>query len=93
MAASKETTPASDAKASDASKTITFTEKEERVLKVAWSCLKSGPPDVDIEKLTKAGGFNTQKTAANTWGVIKKKLLAMAPAAAEGAEGVEGEFT
>lgn len=43
-----------------------FTDKEERVLKVAWSCLKSGPPDVDMEKLMKAGGFNTLKTTSNT---------------------------
>jgi hypothetical protein len=28
-----------------------------------------------MEKLTKLGGFNTQKTASNTWGVIKKKLF------------------
>ncbi|GAB1743230.1 hypothetical protein NU219Hw_g9083t1 [Hortaea werneckii] len=64
----------------------TFTEKEERVMKIAWTCLKSGPPDVDIAKLTKAAGFNTSKTAANTWGTIKKKLLSMA---GDGEEGVE----
>ncbi|RMY98125.1 hypothetical protein D0862_07727 [Hortaea werneckii] len=66
----------------------TFTEKEERVMKIAWTCLKSGPPDVDIAKLTKAAGFNTSKTAANTWGVIKKKLLSMA---GDGEEGVEAQ--
>ena len=43
-----------------------FTEKEEKVLKVAWACLKSGPPDVDMEKLMKAAGFNTLKTTSNT---------------------------
>ena len=78
---SKEATPASDAKSSDAAKTTTekslFTDKEERVLKAAWSCMKTGPPEIDLEKLTKLGGFNTQKTASNTWGVIKKKLLSM----------------
>ena len=26
----------------------TFTEKEENVMKIAWSCLKSEPPDVDL---------------------------------------------
>ncbi|KAI5193628.1 hypothetical protein E4T39_08864 [Aureobasidium subglaciale] len=57
-------------------KIVTFTDKEELVLKAAWRCLKSGPPEVDMEKLTKAAGFNTLKTAANTWGVIKKKLFA-----------------
>lgn len=67
----------------------TFTEKEERVLKAAWSCLKS-PPEIDMEKLVIAAEFNTTKTAQNTWGVIKKKLkdLNPQPAAAEG----EGKF-
>lgn len=60
-----------------------FTDKEERVLKAAWHCLKS-PPEIDIEKLRVAAEFNTTKTAANTWGVIKKKLASLAPPAAEG---------
>lgn len=66
----------------------TFTEKELRVLQHAWSCLKS-PPEIDLEKLRVAAGFNTPKTASNTWGVIKKKLAAMA--AGEGS-GEGGEF-
>lgn len=82
-------TKTSSAAAADKKDTTvpTFTEKEDRVMKIAWTCLKSGPPDVDIAKLTKAAGFNTSKTAANTWGVIKKKLLSM------GGEGGEGEET
>nr|POE65024.1 putative urease accessory protein uref-like [Quercus suber] len=68
------TTPAPESKSA-----ITFTEKEEHVLRVAWACLKSGPPEVDIVKLTTAGGFKTNKTAANTWGTIKKKLAQMNP--------------
>lgn len=66
----------------------TFTEKELRVLQHAWSCLKS-PPEIDLEKLRVAAGFNTPKTASNTWGVIKKKLAAMS-AGEGGGEG--GEF-
>jgi hypothetical protein len=27
-------------------KAVVFTEKEEMILKVAWRCLKSGPPEV-----------------------------------------------
>lgn len=38
-----------------------FTEREEAVMKIAWSCLKGGPPEIDIEKLRVAGGFNTAK--------------------------------
>ncbi|KAI7545248.1 hypothetical protein KC331_g6331 [Hortaea werneckii] len=95
----KDTTPlGSDAETSSAAAAAadkkdttvpTFTEKEERVMKIAWTCLKSGPPDVDIAKLTKAAGFNTTKTAANTWGAIKKKLLSMGGDGGE--EGVEGQ--
>ncbi|KAI4749001.1 hypothetical protein E4T50_00786 [Aureobasidium sp. EXF-12298] len=56
-------------------KAVVFTEKEEMVLKAAWRCLKSGPPEIDMEKLMRAAGFNTMKTTSNTWGVIKKKLF------------------
>ncbi|KAK5716849.1 hypothetical protein LTR17_016300 [Elasticomyces elasticus] len=73
---SKAATPASDAAAVEKA---LFTPKEEAVLKVAWSCLKSGAPEIDFEKLVKAYGFNTTKTAQNTWGVIKKKLASITP--------------
>lgn len=33
---------------------------------------------VDMKKLTELAGFNTEKTCSNTWGVIKKKLAAIA---------------
>ncbi|KAK5690750.1 hypothetical protein LTR97_011911 [Elasticomyces elasticus] len=88
---SKAATPASDAAAVEKS---LFTPKEEAALKVAWLCLKSGPPDVDMAKFQKMAGFNTTKTASNTWGVIKKKLLSLAPkedGAEDGAEGAEAE--
>ncbi|RMY08903.1 hypothetical protein D0868_04546 [Hortaea werneckii] len=97
----KDTTPVgSDVKTSSAAAAAsekkdttvpTFTEKEERVMKIAWTCLKSGPPDVDIAKLTKAAGFNTSKTAANTWGAIKKKLLSMGGDGEEGAEAQDAQ--
>ncbi|KAI7236749.1 hypothetical protein KC330_g3582 [Hortaea werneckii] len=97
----KDATPmGSDAKTSSAAAadkkdaTVpTFTEKEERVMKIAWTCLKSGPPDVDIAKLTTAAGFNTSKTAANTWGAIKKKLLSMGGDGEEGAEAQDAPKT
>ena len=68
-----------------------FTEKEERVLKAAWLCLKS-PPEIDLEKLRVAADFNTTKTASNTWGAIKKKLASLAPPAVEGDAG-DGTYT
>ncbi|KAM0699629.1 hypothetical protein Q7P36_000632 [Cladosporium allicinum] len=69
-----------------------FTEKEERVLKAAWLCLKS-PPDIDLEKLRVAADFNTTKTASNTWGTIKKKLASLAPPVVEGDAGDETATT
>ncbi|KAK3117321.1 hypothetical protein LTR53_001438 [Teratosphaeriaceae sp. CCFEE 6253] len=86
MAASKEPTPASDAANAKQPEKSVFTPKEEAVLKVAWSCLKSGPPEIDFEKLVKAYGFNTTKTAQNTWGSIKKKLNEMSPKVEAGEE-------
>ena len=79
------TSPTKESSPAKADKAL-FTEKEERVLKAAWSCLKS-PPEIDIEKLKDAAGFNTTKTTSNTWGVIKKKLATLAPASAEGEGG------
>ena len=81
------TSPTKESSPAKADKPV-FTEKEERVLKAAWHCLKA-PPEVDLEKLRVAADFNTIKTASNTWGVIKKKLAAMAPAGAEGEGGGE----
>ncbi|KAJ9627204.1 putative tRNA threonylcarbamoyladenosine biosynthesis protein kae1 [Taxawa tesnikishii (nom. ined.)] len=51
-----------------------FTAKEEAAMKVAWQCLKS-VPEIDMEKFKDKAGFNTIKTAQNTWGVIKRKLF------------------
>jgi len=59
----------------------TFSEKETKYLVAAMLSLKSGPPDVDMTKFTKAGGFNTSKTASNTWGTLKKKLRELNPVA------------
>lgn len=71
-----------------------FTQKEEQVMQVAWLCLKTGPPEIDISRLVKLGGFNTAKTASNTWGVIKRKLLAMPEAQGEGfTAAVDGMYT
>jgi hypothetical protein len=67
----KEATPASDAKSFIEKAAVTFTDKEERVMKIAWSCLKSGPPEVDYEKLMKAADFKTQKVSLSLASEIK----------------------
>lgn len=101
METSCDTKASNDAKTSSAASKSpqkpVFTEKEDRILKIAFLCLKSGAPEIDIEKLTKMGEFHTQKTAQNTWGIIKKKLLALAPpSSSEGEDdeenGATGEF-
>lgn len=93
------TQPATDSKQSSPSKATTttdtnkvlFTPKEEALLKIAMThCLKSGPPEIDIHKFTKYGDFNTLKTAQNTWGKIKGKLVQAAGPAKMDDEGEEG---
>lgn len=64
-----------------------FNEKETKLLTVAMLSLKSGPPEIDIQKFMTGGGFNTIKTAQNTWGVLKKKLASMSPATENGDTG------
>ncbi|KAK3716782.1 hypothetical protein LTR37_006132 [Vermiconidia calcicola] len=87
---SKDATPASDA-ANKADTAAADTKpllnaREEDLFKIAMiHCLKSGPPDIDIQKFTAKGGFNTVKTASNTWGKIKAKLPK--PEVAEGDDG------
>ena len=88
---SSPTKDASPAKQATTAEKPFFTEKEERVLKAAWHCLKS-PPEIDIEKLRVAADFNTTKTASNTWGTIKKKLASLAPPASVEGEG-HGMYT
>jgi hypothetical protein len=64
-----------------------FSEKETKLLTVAMLSLKSGAPDLDMAKFMAGGEFNTMKTAQNTWGVLKKKLIALSPVADEAATG------
>ncbi|PSK56677.1 PWWP domain-containing protein2 [Elsinoe australis] len=70
-------TPGSSATAAPPATEVKFTEKEDRVLKVVFQCMRT-VPEVDMKKLTELAGFNTEKTCSNTWGVIKKKLAAIA---------------
>lgn len=64
----------------------TFSERETALLQVAMLSLKSGPPDIDINKFMIGGNFNTVKTAQNTWGTIKKKLAALSPPSENGGD-------
>ena len=57
----------------------TFNEKETKLLAAAMLSIKSGFPDIDMAKFQQNGEFNTLKTAQNTWGKLKKKLMELAP--------------
>ncbi|KAF2163428.1 hypothetical protein M409DRAFT_57336 [Zasmidium cellare ATCC 36951] len=64
-----------------------FSEKDMRLLAAAMLSLKTGLPELDYVKFQANGEFNTMKTAQNTWGVLKKKIMSMNPEAAEAAVG------
>ncbi|KJX93483.1 hypothetical protein TI39_contig4309g00006 [Zymoseptoria brevis] len=67
-----------------------FSERDTKLLVAAMLSLKSGAPEIDITKFVKNGEFKTAKTAQNTWGVLKKKLAALNPAAEGDDEAVDG---
>jgi hypothetical protein len=46
--------------------------------------LKSGAPEIDLPRFVIHGNFNTLKTAQNTWGVLKKKLVSAIPPVSDG---------
>ncbi|KAL1794745.1 hypothetical protein ACET3X_006561 [Alternaria dauci] len=56
-----------------------FTERELQLLGWAMQSLKSGPPEIDYEKLAGYAGMSNPRSASNAWAKIKLKL--MSPAA------------
>jgi hypothetical protein len=46
--------------------------------------LKYGAPEIDLPRFVIHGNFNTLKTAQNTWGVLKKKLVSAIPPVSDG---------
>ncbi|KAI8239368.1 hypothetical protein K4K55_001910 [Colletotrichum sp. SAR 10_96] len=63
-----------------------LTDRELEILKHAWNCMKT-PPEIDYPKLAEACGMTNPRSAANAWGVIKKKLFADMPAPAANEDG------
>ncbi|KAF2869461.1 hypothetical protein BDV95DRAFT_596463 [Massariosphaeria phaeospora] len=57
-----------------------FTARELELLGWAMQSLKSGPPEVDYEKLAKFAGMGNPRSASNAWAKIKTKLVTPAPA-------------
>ncbi|KAL5387508.1 hypothetical protein PMIN06_002153 [Paraphaeosphaeria minitans] len=70
-----------DAGASATASGPAFTEREMQMLAWAMQSLKSGPPDVDYEKLAQYAGMTNPRSAGNSWAKIRNKLNA---ATAEG---------
>ncbi|KAF2261854.1 hypothetical protein CC78DRAFT_535309 [Lojkania enalia] len=56
--------------------TPVFTERELQMLGWAMQSLKSGPPEIDYEKLAGFAGMSNPRSASNAWTKIKNKLMA-----------------
>ncbi|KAF2636167.1 hypothetical protein P280DRAFT_368407, partial [Massarina eburnea CBS 473.64] len=54
---------------------LAFTEREMQMLAWAMQSLKSGPPEIDYEKLAAYAGMSNPRSASNAWAKIKNKLL------------------
>ncbi|KAF2464082.1 uncharacterized protein BDR25DRAFT_329369 [Lindgomyces ingoldianus] len=52
-----------------------FTEREIQILGWAMQSLKSGPPDIDYERLAGFAGMSNTRSASNAWSKIKNKLM------------------
>ncbi|KAH5192524.1 hypothetical protein HBH68_146500 [Parastagonospora nodorum] len=58
-----------------ASSTSAFTDRELQMLGWAMQSLKTGPPEIDYEKLAGFAGMFNPRSASNAWAKIKGKLL------------------
>ncbi|XPS70557.1 hypothetical protein M3J09_002770 [Ascochyta lentis] len=61
--------------ASGSSEAPKFTERELQLLGWAMQSLKSGPPEIDNEKLATFAGMSNPRSAGNAWANLKKKLM------------------
>ncbi|KAF1932388.1 uncharacterized protein M421DRAFT_2020 [Didymella exigua CBS 183.55] len=61
-----------------AAPTAKFSERELQILSWAMQSLKSGPPEIDNEKLAEFAGMTNPRSASNAWAALKKKLMAPA---------------
>ncbi|KAH9873438.1 hypothetical protein IAQ61_004061 [Plenodomus lingam] len=52
-----------------------FTERELMLLGWAMQSLKSGPPEIDYEKLAAFAGMSNHRSASNAWAKLKAKLI------------------
>ncbi|KAJ4363702.1 hypothetical protein N0V95_001017 [Ascochyta clinopodiicola] len=52
-----------------------FTERELQILGWAMQSLKSGPPEIDNDKLAAFAGMTNPRSAGNAWATLKKKLM------------------
>ncbi|KAH7069310.1 hypothetical protein FB567DRAFT_555135 [Paraphoma chrysanthemicola] len=58
---------------------VQFTEREMQMLGWAMQSLKTGPPEIDYEKLAGFAGMSNPRSASNAWAKIKNKLVAPNP--------------
>ncbi|KAI2463892.1 hypothetical protein F4781DRAFT_97114 [Annulohypoxylon bovei var. microspora] len=69
-----------------AEKKCDITEKEAKVLALAWMCFKT-QPEINIEKLAKLAGYSSPKSISNMICGVKKKAAAFAINEGNGGEG------
>ncbi|EMF17333.1 uncharacterized protein SEPMUDRAFT_104602 [Sphaerulina musiva SO2202] len=67
----------------------TFTEREKDMMAFAWQCFDD-EPKVNWQKLAGLMGMSNERSAANAWGRIKKKLAQRVASANDGDNDDEG---
>ncbi|KAF2454350.1 hypothetical protein BDY21DRAFT_423892 [Lineolata rhizophorae] len=65
-------------------KDSSMSERDMQVLALSWQCFTT-QPNVDYEKLAALAGYKNKETASVILGGIRRKLLKLAPAPANGA--------
>ncbi|KAJ9664068.1 hypothetical protein H2201_005308 [Coniosporium apollinis] len=53
----------------------TLDERETRLVAIAMQCLKSGAPDVDLDKFAAMAGYASAASAGNAWRPLKNKIF------------------
>ncbi|KAJ4990245.1 hypothetical protein SVAN01_04336 [Stagonosporopsis vannaccii] len=53
-----------------------FSERDLQLLGWAMQSLKSGPPEIDYDKLAQFANMTNPRSASNAWATLKKKLMA-----------------
>ncbi|KAI1453235.1 hypothetical protein F4805DRAFT_461979 [Annulohypoxylon moriforme] len=67
-------------------KKVEISDKESKVLALAWHCFRT-QPDIDIEKLAKLAGYTNPRSVSNLIHSVKKKVATLSSEENSGGEG------